>query len=112
MALFRNTAIAAVLAAGTLTSACTTDQYGEQRLSRPGQGALIGGAGGAIVGALVGNPALGAAIGAAGGAIAGVVADDKHRYEDRDGRRYYYDDNNRRYHYNDRRERMWDDYPR
>lgn len=100
-------AMAAVLAAGTLT-ACTTDQYGEQRVSRPGQGALIGGAGGAIIGALAGNPALGAAIGAAGGAIAGVVADDNHRYEDRNGRRYYYDENNRRYHYNERREREFD----
>jgi len=109
MTLFKNAALAVVLAAGTLsTTACTTDNYGDQHLSRPGKGALIGAAGGAVVGALTGNALAGAAIGAAGGAIVGVIADDHHRYEDRDGRRYYYDDNNRRYHYNERREREWD----
>ena len=101
-------AMAAVLAAGTLTTACTTDRYGDQRLSNPGKGALAGAAGGALIGAIAGNAAAGAAIGAGVGAIAGVVADDRNRYEDRDGRRYYYDRDGRRYHYNDRREREWD----
>ena len=104
-------AMAAVLAVGTLTSACTTNQYGEERLSRPGAGALAGAAGGALIGAIAGNPLAGAAIGAGVGAIAGVVADDRNRYEDRNGRRYYYNNENRRYYYNDRRERVWDRSP-
>ncbi|WP_419814003.1 glycine zipper family protein [Glacieibacterium sp.] len=100
----------ALVAAGSLT-ACTTDRYGDQRLNGTGRGALIGAAGGAVVGALTGNVAAGAAIGAAGGAVVGTIQDDN-RYEDRDGRRYYYDRNNRdrRYQYNDRRERVYDPY--
>jgi outer membrane protein OmpA-like peptidoglycan-associated protein len=53
----------------TLLSGCSTDA---------GRGALLGGGGGALIGALVdhGNPAVGALIGAAGGALAGGLAGD------------------------------------
>ena len=103
------TAILVLLGATSLT-ACTTDRYGHERLNGTGRGALIGAAGGAVVGALTGNVAAGAAIGAAGGAVVGTI-DDDNRYEDRNGRRYYYDrrDRDRRYHYNERREREYDD---
>ncbi len=97
-------------AAALATTACTTDEYGNQHVNGAGKGALIGGAGGAVVGALTGNPLLGAAIGAAGGAVVGAVADDHNRYEDRDGRRYYYESDNRRYHYDDNRQRVYDPY--
>ena len=100
--------IAAAAALGT--SACTTDAYGNQHVNGAGKGALIGGAGGAVVGALAGNPLLGAAIGAGAGAIVGIVSDDHNRYEDRDGRRYYYESDNRRYHYDDNRQRVYDPY--
>ena len=101
-------ALAAVAALGT--AACSTDYYGNQHINGAGRGALIGGAGGAVVGALTGNPALGAAIGAAGGAVVGAVADDHNRYEDRNGRRYYYESDNRRYHYDNGRDRVYDPY--
>ncbi len=102
------TALVALVGA-TCLSACTTDRYGDQHLNGTGRGALIGAAGGAVVGALTGNIAAGAAIGAAGGAVVGTI-DDDNRYEDRNGRRYYYDrrDHDRRYHYNERREREYD----
>ena len=105
-------AIAALLAATTLT-ACTTNEYGERRLNSTGRGAAIGAAGGAVVGALTGDVVAGAAIGAAGGAVVGAINDDN-RYEERDGRRYYYDrrDRDRRYYYNERRERVYDPYRR
>lgn len=107
----RTMAVTMLLAAGTLSSACTTNRYGEQRLSPAGRGAAIGGAGGAALGAVTGgDPLAGAAIGAAAGAILGIVTDDRNRYEDRDGRRYYYERNNRRYHYDDRRRRVYDPY--
>ncbi len=105
MNLFRTT----LLTLGTAASlaACTTDAYGDRRLSGTGKGAVIGGAGGAVVGALTGDPLLGAAIGAAGGAVVGAVSDDRNRYEDRDGRRYYYQRDGRRYSYDDRRRRVY-----
>lgn len=86
---------------------CTTDQYGNQRLSRGGQGAVIGGAGGAVVGALAGNPLAGAALGAAAGGILGVVTEDRNRYEDRNGYRYYYERDGREYRYDERRRRRY-----
>ena len=91
-----------------LLAACTTDQYGNQRMSSAGTGALIGAAGGATVGALTGgNVAAGAAIGAGAGAIVGIVADDKNRYEDRGGRRYYYDSDGRQYYYDNNNRRRY-----
>lgn len=99
---------AAVAALGT--TACTTDDYGHQRLNGAGRGAVIGGAGGAVIGALAGDPLLGAAIGAAAGSVIGVVSDDQNRYEDRNGRRYYYERDNRRYHYENGRNRVYDPY--
>lgn len=104
MVAFSKVALAALLAASTLT-ACSQDRYGNNRLNSTGRGAAIGAAGGAVVGAIAGDPLLGAAIGAAGGAVVGSANDDN-RYEERNGRRYYYDrrDRDRRYHYeNDRR---------
>ena len=103
-------ALAAITALGAMTTGCTTDRYGDQHLNGAGRGAVIGGAGGAVVGALTGNPLLGAAIGAAGGAVVGAVADDHNRYEDRNGRRYYYESDNRRYHYENGRDRVYDPY--
>ena len=100
--------LAAAAALGT--TACSTDSYGNQHLNGAGKGALIGGAGGAVVGALTGNPLLGAAIGAAGGAVVGAVSDDHNRYEDRNGRRYYYESDNRRYHYENGHDRVYDPY--
>ncbi len=97
------------LAATASLTACTTDQYGNQRLSRVGQGAAIGAAGGAAIGAITGGDVLtGAAIGAAAGAIIGIVADDRNRYEDRGGRRYYYERDGRQYHYDNQRRRRYD----
>lgn len=105
----KSIAIAAVLAVGTLSSACSTNRYGESHLNNTGKGALIGGAGGAGIAAVTGGDVVGgAALGAAAGAITGIVTTDHHRYEDRGGRRYYYDDRNRRYYYDDRRHRHWD----
>lgn len=66
-----------------------------------GKGAVIGGAGGAVAGAII--PGLstgeGALIGAAGGAVVGALDKDKRRYyRDDRGRRYYIDKNGyRRY---------------
>ena len=63
-----------------------------------GKGALIGGAGGAVVGAVI--PGLstgeGALIGAAGGAVVGALDKDKKYYTDRNGRKYYIDNNGQR----------------
>ena len=108
MPAFPKAALAALLATGTLT-ACTTDRYGDRHLNNTGQGALVGAAGGAVIGAIAGDPLAGAAIGAAGGAVVGAIKDDN-RYEERDGRRYYYDRDrrDRRYYYNERRERVYD----
>ncbi len=87
---------------------CTTDQYGDRRISRPVQGAAIGAAGGAGVAAVTGGNLLtGAAIGAAAGAILGIVTEDKNRYEDRDGYRNYYDRRGREYRYDDRRRKVY-----
>lgn len=64
-----------------------------------GKGALIGGAGGAVVGAVV--PGLstgeGALIGAAGGAVVGAVSKDRKYYRDRNGRKYYIGKDGRRH---------------
>lgn len=100
--------IALVTMAATVSlSACTTNEYGERRLSRGGQGAAIGAAGGAAVGALTGNVVAGAALGAAAGGVLGIVTEDRNRYEDRDGYRYYYEQDGRRYRYDDRRRRRY-----
>ena len=70
--------------------------------SRVGRGAAIGGAGGAVVGAIVPGISTveGAAIGAAGGAIVGAIGkDDQGRewYRDRNGNRYWVDKKGRRH---------------
>ena len=108
MTSFAKVSFAALLAGATLTG-CTEDRYGDRHLNGTGRGALIGGAGGAVVGALAGDPLLGAAIGAGVGAAAGAIHDDN-RYEERRGRRYYYDRDRRdsRYYYNERNERVYD----
>lgn len=94
-----------------LSTACTTNRYGDERLSGPGRGAAIGAAGGAALGALTGGNILGGAvIGAAAGAIVGVVSDDHNRYEDRGGRRYYYDRDNHPYHYEDNHRQVYEPY--
>ena len=89
------TGVLAVMATLSL-SACTTNEYGERRLSTVGKGAAIGAAGGAAIGALTGNVVAGAALGAAAGTVAGIVANDRNRYEDRDGYRYYDEPDGRR----------------
>ena len=50
-----------------------TSSVGSNSLQQGGVGALIGGAGGAALGAIVGNPALGAAAGATVGGIGGAA---------------------------------------
>ena len=52
------------------------------------RGAVIGGAGGAAVGAVVPGVSVGtgAAIGAGGGALIGATKKNRHHYRDRDGR--------------------------
>jgi osmotically inducible lipoprotein OsmB len=64
--IIRGTATALVLAG--LLAGC-----GYSRGDRAASGALIGGAGGAAVGAMTGNPLAGAAIGAGGGALVGAA---------------------------------------
>lgn len=68
-------------------------------LKDAGKGALIGGAGGAVVGAVV--PGLstgeGALIGAAGGAVVGAVSKNKKYYRDQYGRKYYIGKDGRRH---------------
>jgi len=107
MAILKTTLMA--LATMASLTACTTDRYGNQRLSTAGRGAAIGGAGGAALGAITGGNVLaGAAIGAAAGAVIGIVTDDNNRYEDRNGQRYYYERNGRQYHYDKQRRRQYD----
>ena len=96
------------LAASTALAGCTTNEYGDRRLSRTGQGAAIGAAGGAGVAAITGGDVLtGAAIGAAAGAVLGIVTEDRNRYQDRDGYRYYQDNRGREYRYDDRRRKIY-----
>ncbi|AGH47780.1 MULTISPECIES: YMGG-like glycine zipper-containing protein [Sphingomonadales] len=78
------------------TTACAGDG------KRVVKGAAIGGAGGAVVGAVVPGISTGegALIGAAGGAVVGALGkDDKGRewYRDSDGRKYYIDKKGRRH---------------
>lgn len=64
-----------------------------------GKGALIGGAGGAVVGAVVPGISTGegALIGAAGGAVVGALdKGDKKWHRDSRGRKYYVDKQGRR----------------
>lgn len=105
MASFKMAGLA--LMAATSLAGCTTNEYGERRLSRGGQGAAIGAAGGAVVGALTGNVLAGAAVGAAAGGILGVVTEDRNRYEDRNGYRYYYERDGREYRYDEQRRRRY-----
>lgn len=83
-------AVAALLLAGPA-------QAGD--LKDIGKGAVIGGAGGAVVGAVV--PGLstgeGALIGAAGGAVVGALDKDRKYYRDRNGRKYYIGKDGRRH---------------
>lgn len=70
--------------------------------SRVGRGAAIGGAGGAVVGAVVPGISTveGAAIGAAGGAVVGALGKDKDGrdwYRDERGNRYWVDKDGRRH---------------
>lgn len=58
--------------------------FAKETLMGAGIGGLLGGGGGAALGAVIGNPAIGAAAGAgvlgiAGGAYAGIKADDKYK---------------------------------
>lgn len=100
--------IAMALAASIALAGCTTNEYGDRRLSRPAGGAAIGAAGGAGVAAITGGNVLtGAAIGAAAGAVLGIVIEDRNRYEDRDGYRNYYDNRGREYRYDDRRRKVY-----
>ena len=91
-------AIAAVLMTAALAGCAQTE--GQQRA---GTGALIGGAGGALVGQAIGGNTKSTVIGAASGALLGAVVgsattpqrpedqrrrDQMCRYQDRDGRIY------------------------
>ncbi len=87
-------AIAAVLVTAALAGCAQTE--GQQRA---GTGALIGGAGGALVGQAIGGNTKSTVIGAAGGALLGAVIGVGHhpqqprgeqmcRYQDRYGRIY------------------------
>lgn len=75
----------AILALAFALSACTNNA----RDTRMAQGALIGGAGGAVVGGLATDTAGGAIIGGAAGAAAGAVIADSTR--PRGERECYYD---------------------
>ncbi len=66
---------AVILGAAALLASCATDPYtGEQRITRPATGALIGSGAGALLGALIGgrNNRAETIIGAGIGAIAGA----------------------------------------
>lgn len=86
-------AIAAVLVTAALAGCAQTE--GQQRA---GTGALIGGAGGALVGQAIGGNTQSTVIGAASGALLGAVVGSAStpqrrgeqlcRYQDRDGRIY------------------------
>ena len=88
-------AIAAVLMTAALAGCAQTE--GQQRA---GTGALIGGAGGALVGQAIGGNTKSTVIGAASGALLGAVVgsattpqpqrrgEQMCRYQDRDGRIY------------------------
>lgn len=85
--MLKKTAIVAGLAAMTLTTAgCTTDpETGQQRMSRAGTGAILGSAGGALLGAILGGRTnrtetiVGAGIGAIAGAAVGGYMDKQER---------------------------------
>lgn len=64
-----------------------------------GKGAVIGGAGGAVVGAVVPGISTGegALIGAAGGAVIGGVSKNRKYYRDRNGNKYYVGKDGRRH---------------
>ena len=64
----------AILAAASITLAGCAG-VDSNTAKRPGGGAMIGAAGGAIIGAMVGSPGAGAAIGAAAGASGGLIYD-------------------------------------
>ncbi|RWF67952.1 MAG: glycine zipper 2TM domain-containing protein [Mesorhizobium sp.] len=78
-------AILAVLMTAALAG-CETQTEGQQRATT---GALIGGAGGALVGQAIGGNTKSTVIGAASGALLGaVVGEQLCRYQDRYGRIY------------------------
>lgn len=80
------------VASAMLLTGCATDGVG--------RGALIGGAGGAAVGAITGEDVVkGAAIGAAAGAVIGYITQEGRKrelYSDGNGNRYWIDDNGKR----------------
>lgn len=88
-----NRLIVAALAALTLAGCAQTESQ-----QRAGTGALIGGAGGALVGQAIGGNTESTLIGAAGGALLGAVVgsstvpkrrgEEMCRYRDRRGREY------------------------
>ncbi|MGA9659397.1 MAG: glycine zipper domain-containing protein, partial [Asticcacaulis sp.] len=82
------------LASAALLSGCATDGMG---MGDIGNGAVIGGVGGAAVSAATGNDVVkGAVVGAAAGAVIGyVVKEGKKReiYSDGNGNRYWVGDN-------------------
>jgi hypothetical protein len=93
MNLHKSTAIAAALMTAVLAGCAQTE--GEQRATT---GALVGGAGGALVGQAIGGNAQSTVIGAASGALLGAVVGSATtpqrrggqlcRYQDRYGRIY------------------------
>jgi len=78
--MFLRSIAAGALALGLAAACTTTDQYGNVQQNRTGSGALLGAAGGALLGTLAGgddrrNAMIGAGIGALGGAAAGQYMD-------------------------------------
>lgn len=84
------------LASAMMLSGCATDGIG--------RGALIGGVGGAAIGAATGEDVVkGAVVGAAAGAVIGYIMEDGKRlavYRDDNGNRYWVDDSGRRHYTN------------
>lgn len=93
MKVFRTTAIAAALLAVALAGCASTE-----REQRAGTGALVGAAGGALVGQALGRNTASTVVGAAGGALLGAAVgtattpqrrvEELCRYRTRDGRVY------------------------
>ena len=87
------------LAAAMFLGGCATDGMGDV-----GRGAVIGGVGGAAVGAATGHDVLkSAAVGAAAGAVIGYVVEQgkkRELYSDGNGHQYWVDDHGDRHYTN------------
>ena len=70
-----------------------------KKISSQGQGAIIGGAGGAVAGGLIGHSVKGALIGAAIGAGGGYIIGNEHRRHAEKERHLAYLRAHRRHHY-------------